>query len=194
VVPCSSLFHQYYLLFYSLIFSDDWILEKGLAGPFFTSRFSPLANIPLVVADLDLPPVTTITKTSTVKDALDKMLNREFDQLPVVDDHRKMVGFVSLGHLESVLRDGAHLNDAVDRWMYQWTSDPAHSSIQATGQKKRKYVPITLETSLHDLQRFFEKNSVAFVTDVDCRWALGVCTKCDLMKFLTKFKPRSLEQ
>lgn len=55
---------------------------------------------------------------------------------------------------------------------------------------RHRYVPITPETPVTDLYRFFETNSVAFVTDGACKWVLGVCTKLDLMRFVGKVGPK----
>jgi cystathionine beta-synthase len=49
--------------------------------------------------------------------------------------------------------------------------------------RKKKFVNITMDTKLADLQKFFELNSVAFVTDEN-RAILGVVTKIDLLTYL----------
>jgi cystathionine beta-synthase len=55
--------------------------------------------------------------------------------------------------------------------------------------RKRKLEPIGLDTKLYDLSKFFEKNSVAFVTETTADGShvvTHVVTKIDLISFLVK--------
>jgi cystathionine beta-synthase len=163
------------LLYPSTLLNYHWLIENEFINKKLDNVF------PYMVADLDLPPVISVEKDTKIIEALNCMMERDFDQLPVVNEHKKLIGFVSLAQLQS-LRSKAALDDPVYKWMYQWQS--------RNKNEKKRYVPVTLETKLDDLARFFEKNSVAFVTDDTCKWVIGVCTKFDLMKFAEKVNAR----
>lgn len=99
----------------STLLNDEWLLENQLlqSVPAATMTATTFGNVsttatgnrgsllatlaPFVVADMDLPPVTTVGRSTTLREAVDCMLEREFDQLPVVDGARKLVGYLTLG-------------------------------------------------------------------------------------------------
>lgn len=155
------------------LLNDTWMMES------FSSILSTkvTANSSYyVVADMDLAPVTAITRESPIALALETMLEREYDFLPVLDEKRKMVGCLRLKQVQEML-DGksVSLQDRVDKCMNTWSS-PKNSA---------EYIPITLETPVNNLHKFFDTHSVAFVTDSAMKWVVAVCTKMDLNKFLS---------
>ena len=85
-----------------------------------------------------------------------------FDNLPVVNEKGAGVGLVSINSVLSKLSKGL--------------VKPTDQIAQGKGtfkfaQAKKKYVEITPATQLASLSKFFELNSVAFVTDAggqDC--------------------------
>ena len=123
---------------------------------------------------MQLSAAVTIRETTPLADALDQMTEREFSQLPVLDEHRKMTGFVYDADLRAVLESNpAASADPVKQWMNSFSGS------------RRRYQIITPDTSLAELAQFFERHSAAFITDVQRRWCLGVATKYDLIRFLT---------
>lgn len=118
----------------------------------------------------------SVPSTFPIGDALLLMLERDFSQLPVVNERRKLVGFVSQGHLEHLLstsqaKKDTRIGDVI---------------LHLQGSPRRPYHLITPDTSLTDLAKFFENFSAGFVTDASRNWCLAVVTKFDLMSFLTK--------
>jgi cystathionine beta-synthase len=104
------------------------------------------------------------------------MLDREYSQLPVIDSHKKLIGYVSLASLQTHLDVGeATPKDAISKWMF---------SFGGSKNGRKQYQLITPDTPLSELAKFFEKHSFAVVTDSERKWCLGVATKYDLINFL----------
>ncbi|RKO99135.1 hypothetical protein CXG81DRAFT_14961 [Caulochytrium protostelioides] len=142
------------------------------------------------VEDLQLAAVVTVTETSTLGEALDRMLSHDFSQLPVISKSRKIFGFVTLASINQALHHGypvaaeeggaaatgpAPLTDPVSRCMYRFKA-----------RKDAGYMTITPATPLADLEPFFEKHAAGFVTDDTGRFPLAVVTKYDLLRFLSR--------
>jgi cystathionine beta-synthase len=94
----------------------------------------------------------------------------------VVDSNKKMVGLVTIGNLLSKVAKGiADPTDSITKVMFHFNT-------------KRSFKEITTETKLSDLERFFEKNSAAFVTAREgpnnIPVVKKVVTKVDLLQFL----------
>lgn len=160
--------------------SDDWMREFGflpqVAKP--STDVLPMDRFEgVTVASLNLQKAVTITQHETVKHAIEIMHQTGYDQLPVISSHGKAVGLVTLGNLLSRVATG-RLNP----------TDPVsvdHGLFQYAKRKKDAYQVITPDTPLSSLGDFFEKNSVAFVTDNNGT-LLSIMTKIDLLHFLVK--------
>lgn len=169
------------------------------------------------IASLRLKPVTTIPTDSPVTEAIETMREKGFDQLPVSSytssgGKAKLVGLVTLGNLlsylasgraspdskvESVMFDFRHLNEVVTDFGKLSLPSQDESEESGSGKKKaykgkrREFVQITKDTKLEDLNRFFEWNSAAIVTERvgegegELR-ATGVVTKVDLLTWLVR--------
>lgn len=161
------------------------------------------------VSALHLKPVITVQSDIPCKTAIDIMRDKGFDQLPVLAPNgRKLVGLVSLGTLLSRMTHGRATGDSpVSDAMFDFSkisevvTDPRdiglapskpHGTERDDGatkpqQKARRFVEITMDTSLSALNRFFEWNSAAIVTEKDTQGALkplAVATKVDLLTWL----------
>ncbi|OJD24146.1 cystathionine beta-synthase [Blastomyces percursus] len=162
------------------------------------------------VKALRLKPVTTILSNSTCEAAIEVMREKSFDQLPVLaPTGRRLVGLVTLGNILSRLSHGrATSTSPVSDVMFDFSklsevvTDPRDISRSApellagsTGcsesepaaVKRRQFMEITLETPLSALNRFFEWNSAAVVTEKDEHGAMkpvAVATKVDLLTWL----------
>ena len=160
------------------------------------------------IASLRLKPVTTIPAHSPCSEAIETMREKGFDQLPVstysASGKAKLVGLVTLGNLlsyiaagratpksavESVMFDFRKLNEVVkDLGRLSLDGDNAKNTQKAGHKGRREFVEITKETSLSDLNKFFEWNSAAVVTeraDGETR-AVGVVTKVDLLTWMVR--------
>ncbi|KAK9717456.1 hypothetical protein K7432_006172 [Basidiobolus ranarum] len=157
----------------STLLNETWLIENELLDKGSADRIRRKAQKwrGAAIAELNLPIPTSISTDASIGEALAIMDGRDFDQLPVINSKKKMVGFISKGNLR--LQGDVDLKDTVEKWMYKFST-------------KKKYVPITLDTPLVELWDFFEHNPVAFVTDTESKWCLGVVTKYDLIEFLNK--------
>ncbi|KAJ9075204.1 hypothetical protein DSO57_1038277 [Entomophthora muscae] len=167
--------------YHNTLLSDTWLAENNLLDAELEAQIRN-ENISKFrgasVEDLQLPEAVSIPSTSPIGDALLLMLERDFSQLPVVNDRRKLVGFVSQGHLEHLLSTSQAYND----------TPIGNVILHLQRSQRRPYHLITPDTSLNDLSKFFENFSAGFVTDEARNWCLAVVTKFDLMNFLTKRK------
>jgi len=156
----------------SKFLSDEWMIENKFMAPPQTAKKSDPT-----IRQLNVPDAVVVDSQTTIEQCLEIMNKGGFDQVPVVDDKQKMVGLVTTGSLLSRVAHGrVKSSDPVTIAMFHFN-------------KKRSFREITLDTKLQDLQKFFEQNSAAFVTE---RAADGtpvvkkVVTKVDLLKYLMK--------
>lgn len=123
------------------------------------------------MADLDLPPALSTTPATAVSVALSMCYDREYSQLTVVSaEKRALLGYVTVAAL-SAKPPTATVADAMNRF---------------DRRKAKGYTVITPETALEDLERFFETEEFAVVTDAARRFVLGVATRGDLTEFLRR--------
>lgn len=120
---------------------------------------------------------------SPIGSALNAAYERDYTHLTVLDPSTKsLLGYVSAPHLQSLLQS-QKLKD----------SDPVSSAMVKFQRKGRAYKTITMETSLEELEAFFEgedgvrgKQDFAVVTDPARRFVLGVVTREDLGRFVER--------
>lgn len=133
------------------------------------------------------------------------MRDKGFDQLPVLaSSGKKLVGLVTLGNVLSRLMHGrATARSPVSDVMFDFTkiseivTDPrdlagTRPELDETDSlrpqaKDRKFIEITVDTPLSVLNRFFEWNSAAIITERDERRSIrpvAVATKVDLISWM----------
>lgn len=161
------------------------------------------------VKSLRLKPISTVRSDFACKNAIEIMREKGFDQLPVLaSSGRKLVGLVTLGNVLSRMTHGRITpTSPVADVMFDFTkiteivTDPR--DLRPTGSraeaesnetdtlrpqtKGRKFIEITAETPLSVLNRFFEWNSAAIVTERDERGTIkpvAVATKVDLLTWM----------
>jgi len=128
------------------------------------------------IKELNLPDAVCVNEEKTCKEVLETMQKGGFDQVPVVDSKKKMVGLATIGNLLSKVSKGrATPSDPITKVMYHFNT-------------KRSFKEITLDTKLSDLEKFFERNAAAFVTvrEENVPVVKKVVTKVDLLQFLFK--------
>ncbi|OAL48092.1 cystathionine beta-synthase [Pyrenochaeta sp. DS3sAY3a] len=156
------------------------------------------------IAALRLKPITTIPTNSPCSEAIETMREKGFDQLPVStyspSGKARLVGLVTLGNLLSYIASGrASPKSPVEAVMFDFrklnevVKDLGRLQLEGTGEgtkkgSRREFVEITKETSLTDLNKFFEWNSAAVVTErVDGEpRAVAVVTKVDLLTWMVR--------
>ncbi|MCJ1473251.1 cystathionine beta-synthase [Lambiella insularis] len=166
------------------------------------------------VRTLRLKPVTTVISNSLCSEAIETMREKGFDQLPVLGRRsRRLIGLVTLGNLLSWISQGrATSSSPVSNVMFDFSKihevvtdsrdigrlsrihDEGKPEVNG-GSKEvgdlhhRKFVEITLDTPLQELNRFFKWNSAAVVTEKDNSNNLrpvAVVTKVDLLTWLMR--------
>lgn len=133
------------------------------------------------------------------------MREKGFDQLPVLGSSgRRLVGLITLGNILSwIARGRATGKTPVSEVMFDFSklsevvTDPRNLSklgenaAQSREQQERQFIEITLDTPLTTLNRFFEWNSAAVVTEKDEQGHMkpvAVATKVDLLTWLLNQK------
>ncbi|KAL3437154.1 tryptophan synthase beta subunit-like PLP-dependent enzyme [Aspergillus tetrazonus] len=163
------------------------------------------------VSSLRLKPVTTVHSNVPCETAIEVMRDKGFDQLPVLaPSGRKLVGLVTLGNVLSrlthnratgrgpvadVMFDFRTISEVVTdpRDMGLASLEPNHNGrdVSKPQTRNRKFVEITMDTPLSVLNRFFEWNSAAIVTERDESGTLrpvAVVTKVDLLTWMLHHK------
>jgi len=126
------------------------------------------------IKELNLPDAVGVLPETTCKQGLEIMQKGGFDQVPVVDSKKKMLGLVTVGNLLAKVAKGrANPSDPITNVMFHFNT-------------KRSFKEITPDTKLSDLERFFETSSAAFVTvrEDNVPVVKKVITKVDLLQFL----------
>lgn len=185
---------------------DDWLAANDLLPTPPTeaaqAQQAPVSTDPLAgakVSALRLKPVTTVAANYACETAIEIMREKGFDQLPVLaPSGRKLVGLVTLGNVLSRLTHGrADGKSPVSDVMFDFSKIPEvvtdHRDLGATiapsggWSKRRQFIEITMETPLSVLNRFFEWNSAAVVTEKDSSGAMkpvAIVTKVDLLTWM----------
>lgn len=185
---------------------DDWLAANDLLPtlPAETAQAqqAPVSTDPLTgakVSALRLKPVTTVTASCACETAIEIMREKGFDQLPVLaPSGRKLVGLVTLGNVLSRLTHGrADGKSPVSDVMFDFSKIAEvvtdHRDLGATDappsgrSRRRQFIEITMDTPLSVLNRFFEWNSAAVVTEKDASGAMkpvAIVTKVDLLTWM----------
>ncbi|GBF63560.1 cystathionine beta-synthase [Trichophyton mentagrophytes] len=187
---------------------DDWLAANNLLPA--TAEVPQSPQLPpqgstdqfggAKVKALRLKPVTTVSANSPCSTAIETMRDKGFDQLPVLAaQSRKLVGLITLGNtLSWISRGRATGNSPVSDVMFDFSkiseiiTDPrnlgkAPKATDDDAGKRKEFVEITMDTPLSVLNRFFEWNSAAVVTEKDESGhmkPLAVATKVDLLTWL----------
>ncbi|KAJ5730209.1 Cystathionine beta-synthase [Penicillium malachiteum] len=181
---------------------DDWLAANNLLPALpvdTTTEQTPVPSDPLAgakVSALRLKPITTVPSTFSCEAAIEIMREKGFDQLPVLaSSGRKLVGLLTLGNVLSRLTHGRVSGKTpVSEVMFDFSkisevvTDPRDGASTLRAQpRRRQFTEITMDTPLSVLNRFFEWNSAAVVTEKDEHGAmkpLAVVTKVDLLTWM----------
>ncbi|KAK7451094.1 hypothetical protein VKT23_012770 [Stygiomarasmius scandens] len=126
-----------------------------------------------VVEDLQLPPAFALPYTEHVSRVIELAYEREFSHIPILDKHRKPLGYVEVAKLKEKWEAGQiDSNDDVAKYM---TKFKRSSSVP--------YTLITPLTPLSELEEWLKSNIFALVTDYERKFVLAVATSHDLEEF-----------
>ncbi|WWC66768.1 uncharacterized protein I206_100673 [Kwoniella pini CBS 10737] len=131
------------------------------------------------VEDLQLPPAFCLSEDAPISHALEAAYEREFDQLPILNDRRRPIGYLYVPTLKQKFEGGSIKED-----------DPVSRCIThfPLSSKSHPYTVIDPLTPLEELEQFFISagTDFALVTDVERKWVLAVATKDDLETFVKR--------
>ncbi|KAL4869973.1 hypothetical protein BDV12DRAFT_184758 [Aspergillus spectabilis] len=200
---------------------DDWLAANDLLPSLPTEVTIPTSDPQLQgqddafadskVSSLRLKPITTVHSNIPCETAIEIMRDRGFDQLPVLaPSGKKLVGLVTLGNVLSRLTHNRAtgktpvadvmfdfrtipevVTDPRDMGLTSFKPDQNGTEVPKPQIRNRKFVEITLDTPLSVLNRFFEWNSAAVVTEKDQSGTLrpvAVVTKVDLLTWMLHHK------
>ena len=173
---------------------DEWMKLHGFTVPEFEETSTKTDELLNKVKIKDLvagkPPVVSVLLSDTVAKTFDLMQSNGFDQLPVLSKSGKLVGLVTLSKIhKSLSTHKIQLTNSISSIIIDFRKlanfEKSFSITKDSGYTKRKYEPITMDTPLRLLNKFFETNSNAIITDDDYK-PVQIVTKVDLISFLTK--------
>lgn len=134
--------------------------------------------------------VVTVTLADTVEKTFGLLQQNGFDQLPVLSSSGKLIGLITLSKiLKSLSTKKVQLTNSIRSIFLDFRKledfEKSFDISKQSGFTKRNYQPITLETSLSLLNKFFETHSNAIITDEELK-PVQIVTKVDLLAYLTK--------
>ncbi|GEQ71751.1 hypothetical protein JCM33374_g5437 [Metschnikowia sp. JCM 33374] len=136
------------------------------------------------------PPVVTVTLADTVEKTFNLLQSNGFDQLPVLNQSGKLLGLITLSKiLKSLSTKKVQMTNSIRGIFLDFSKladfEKSFTINKKSGFTKRSYQAITLDTSLSLLNKFFETNSNAIITDDEMK-PVQIVTKVDLLAFMTK--------
>lgn len=172
---------------------DEWMKTNG-----FEVEETPAANksddflSTKTIRDLvsGKAPVVTVSLADTVGHTFNLLQSNGFDQLPVLNSSGKLVGLITLSKiLKSLSTKKVQLTNSISSIIIDFRKladfEKSFNISKLSGFTKRSYEPITLDTPLTLLNKFFETNSNAIITDEEYN-PVQIVTKVDLISYLTK--------
>ncbi|CUM55368.1 uncharacterized protein AC631_02136 [Debaryomyces fabryi] len=173
---------------------DEWMTTNGFPieeNESASNKSDEILN-KTTIKDLvaDKAPVVTVTLSDTVGKTFDLLQTNGFDQLPVLNNSGKLVGLITLSKiLKSLSTKKVQMTNSISSIIIDFRKladfEKSFTITKKSGFTKRSYEPITMDTSLALLNKFFETNSNAIVTDEDYK-PVQIVTKVDLISYLTK--------
>lgn len=172
---------------------DEWMKINGfdVEEPASASKSDDILSTK-TIRDLvaDKAPVVTVTLADTVDKTFGLLQQNGFDQLPVLSTSGKLIGLITLSKiLKSLSTKKVQLTNSIRPIFLDFRKledfEKSFDISKQSGFTKRNYQPITLDTSLSLLNKFFETNSNAIITDEELK-PVQIVTKVDLLSYLTK--------
>ncbi|KAJ6590568.1 hypothetical protein DFH09DRAFT_908388 [Mycena vulgaris] len=129
-----------------------------------------------VVEDLQLPPAFTVHANEAISRAIELAYDRDFSHIPVLDRHRRPLGYIDVATLKAKWEAGnADANDKVINYM---------TKFKRTASEP--YTVITPLTPLTELEDFLKERIFAIVTDPSRKFVVALATTHDLDIFVSR--------
>ncbi|KAI5453356.1 hypothetical protein NCC49_005835 [Naganishia albida] len=114
-----------------------------------------------VVEDLQLAPAFCLPATASLSQALEAAYEREFDQLPVLNENRRPIGYLDVKLIKQKFEQGrADPNDPIRKHttLFHPFTTPSSASAASSTQTYQVIHPLT---PLQDLEAFFDAQAAA---------------------------------
>lgn len=139
------------------------------------------------VRDLKLKPVVSVREDASFSSVVAILKDNGFDQLPVLSkEGGKLIGLVTLSKLLKELSLSNGIPKTIEGNFVDFRKLNNFDEISSYNQikkGKKKYLTVSLDTPLKELNTFFEKNSSAIITEENLK-PVHIVTKMDLLSFL----------
>lgn len=137
----------------------------------------------------DKSPVVCVKLSETIGKTFEILQSNGFDQLPVLSNSGKVIGLITLSKiLKSLSNNKVQLTNSISSIIIDFRKlgdfEKSFDIVKKSGYAKRRYQPITLDTPLSLLNKFFETNSNAIITDEEYN-PVQIVTKVDVISYLT---------
>lgn len=173
---------------------DEWMKTNGFEVDETNSAANKTDDFlhNKTIADLvaGKPPVVTVTLADTVGKTFELLKANGFDQLPVLSSSGKLIGLITLSKiLKSLSTKKVQMTNSIRGIFLDFRKladfEKSFSISKESGFTKKTYEPITMNTPLNLLNKFFETHSNAIITDDELK-PVQIVTKVDLLSFLAK--------
>ena len=168
---------------------DEWLKTNGLwddaiATPIVQKETDVFEDA--TVKDLNLKPVVSVEEDASVATVIKILRDNSFDQLPVLTKDGKLCGLVTLSQLLKKLSTSKDVSSIKSLFFdfRKLNNFDDISSYNADKSHKKIFVRFDVNTTLSELNSFFEKNSAAIITEG--LNPVHIVTKVDLLSYLAK--------
>ncbi|QLQ79846.1 hypothetical protein HG537_0C04950 [Torulaspora globosa] len=170
---------------------DEWLKKNDLWDDQVLARVSQASTVTkkdpfngATVKDLKLKPVVSVKESATVAEVIKILKENAFDQLLVLSKDGKLTGLVTLSQLLRKVSNGTSLEESIEDVYFDFkklNNFDEVSSYNDNKSGKKKFIKFTNDSKLSDLNKFFEKNSSAVITDG--LTPVHIVTKIDLLNY-----------
>lgn len=170
---------------------DEWLKKNDLWDDQVLARVNQASTVTkkdpfngATVKDLKLKPVVSVKETAKVSEVIKILRDNAFDQLPVLSKDDKLTGLVTLSQLLRKVSNGISVDSSIEGVYFDFkklNNFDEVSSYNDNKSGKKKFIQFTNEAKLSDLNKFFEKNSSAVITDG--LTPVHIVTKIDLLDY-----------
>lgn len=132
----------------------------------------------MLVKDHMTTPAITLTPDTPFQEALKLMRERQIRRIPIVNEHRKLVGIVSE-------RDLLHAEPSPATSLSIWEMNYLLWKLKVGDLMSKKIIAVTPQTALQDAASLLIKHKIGGLPVVDAEQkVIGVITETDILKLL----------
>jgi len=145
--------------------------------------------------DIMVRNVITVGPKTSVREVANILLRKQISALPVVDEHRKLIGIISEGDL---VRRAELETDYRRSWWLEIFARKSNEALAVEYRKSharrvkdvmsRKVITATPSTSLRDIAALLEKNRIKRVPIVANRKVVGIVSRANLIQALASLR------